>query len=319
MIKKPQEEVKMIDEHLTYIQSIINKFRSKKDAVNNDLLRIEEKAKRREFDRTKHEKETSGVLRFGRRRYAKEKLRDIERELRILNEEKALLNIELDDLDKISDLYNDLLKKLEVTSEYRKKLNSAIELSLEYQKLFSEIIKPKNYYERTTELTQDEQVNIIYQILAEQEEALSRENILTEILDLDHFKDYMRSVVRVYRTPNIMGLKSSFRSDYLWVTVQTPPGLWDTDLNQELFTALAGYVTGDVSKTITIRETPSRDPWVIRIVVVGGRGRVEDLAPFDEMERLNRKASDFEKALSRSFLIEHSSLFEDILKRIEKN
>jgi len=45
-----------------------------------------------------------------------------------------------------------------------------------------------------------------------------------EILDVEHFKDYMRSVVRVYRTPNIMGLKSSYRSDCLWVTVQSPPG-----------------------------------------------------------------------------------------------
>jgi hypothetical protein len=68
-----------------------------------------------------------------------------------------------------------------------------------------------------------------HKIVTEQEDALSREGILTEILDVEHFKDYMRSVIRVYRTPNIMGLKSSFRSDYLWVTVQSPPGLWDSD------------------------------------------------------------------------------------------
>jgi len=126
----------------------------------------------------------------------------------------------------------------------------------------------------------------------------------------------MRSVIRVYRTPNIMGLKSSYRSDYIWVTVQTPQGLWDSELTQELYTALAAYVTGDVSKTITVREVRARDPWVIRIVVVGGRGQVDDLAPYDEMERLNRKASEFEVSLSRSFLVEHDPSLKKILENI---
>ena len=206
--------------------------------------------------------------------------------------------------------------KLEGTSDYRKKLTAILDLAKGYQALFSEIIKSKKFYERTTELTQEEQVKIIHKIVTEQEDALSREGILTEILDVEHFKDYMRSVVRVYRTPNIMGLKSSFRSDYLWVTVQSPPGLWDSDLTQELNTALAGYVTGDVSKTITVREVAARDPWVIRIVVVGARGRVEDLASYDEMERINRRASDFEASLSRSFLVEHNPSLEELLKKL---
>ena len=130
---------------------------------------------------------------------------------------------------------------------------------------------------------------------------------------MDHFKDYMRIIIRIYRTPNIMGMKSTYRSDYLWVTVQTPQGLWDEDLTQELYTALAAYVTGDVSKTITVRVVECRDPWVIRMVVIAGRGRIEDLAPYDEMERLNRKASEFESGLSRSFLVEHKGSVEEIL------
>ncbi len=313
MVKTPSDEVKMIDEHLTYLQAIISKFRSRKENLDNELFRLEERRKRREFDKSKFEKESSGFFRLGKKRYAKEKLNEIERELRKISEETILLNNEIGDIDKLIDLYINLLKKLEVTSDYRKKLNTILELSRKYQLLFSEIIKPRRFYERTTELTQDEQMKIISKILAEQEDALSREGILREILDVNHFKDYMRSVVRVYRTPNIMGLKSTFRSDYLWVTVQTPQGLWDSDLTQELFTALAGYVTGDVSKTITVREINSRDPWVIRIVVVGGRGRMEDLASYDEMERLNRSASDFERNLSRSFLVEHKASLEELL------
>ena len=317
MVKTPSDEVKMIDEHLTYLQAVIRKFRGKRETLENELYRLEERKKRKEFDKSRLEKESGGFFRFGKRRYAREKLNEVERELRVIDEEMLVLNGEIGDSDKLIELYTDLLKKLEVTSDYRKKLNTILDLSKEYQRLFSEIIKSKRFYERTTELTQDEQVKIIYKILAEQEEALSREGILTEILDVDHFKDYMRSVVRVYRTPNIMGLKSSFRTDYLWVTVQTPQGLWDAYLTQELYTALAGYVTGDVGKTITVREITARDPWVIRIVVVGGRGHMEDLAPFDEMERLNRTASEFERGLSRSFLVEHKATLEEILREIE--
>ena len=313
MIKPASDEVKMIDEHLTYLQAIVSKFRGRKEALDNEVFRLEEKKKRKELDKQKYQKESGGFLRFGKRKYAKEKLYLVERELRVIDEEVLGLNDKIGEVDGLIELYQDLLTKLEATSDYRKKLNIILDLSKEYQRLFSEIIKSKKFYERTTELTQDEQVKIIHKILAEQEEALSREGILREILDVEHFKDYMRSIVRVYRTPNIMGFKSSYRTDYLWVTVQTPQGLWDNDLTQELFTALAGYVTSDVSKTITVREINARDPWVIRIVIIGARGRMEDLATFDEMERLNRKASDFERSLSKSFLVEHKASLEELL------
>jgi hypothetical protein len=316
MVKTPQDEVKMIDEHLTYLQALIGKFRSKREATENDIFRLEERKKRMEFDKDKFQKESGGFLRFGKRRYAKDRLNEIERELRVIDEETLNLTEDMGSVEKVIELYLVLLKKLEVTSDYRRKLTAILDLAKEYQVLFSEIIKSRRFYERTTELTQEEQVKIIHKIVTEQEDALSREGILTEILDVEHFKDYMRSVIRVYKTPNIMGLKSSFRSDYLWVTVQSPPGLWDSDLTQELNTALAGYVTGDVSKTITVREVAARDPWVIRIVVVGARGTVVDLAPYDEMERINRRASEFEASLSRSFLVEHNPSLEEILKKL---
>ncbi|KON30257.1 hypothetical protein AC482_04290 [miscellaneous Crenarchaeota group-15 archaeon DG-45] len=316
MIKAPSDEVKMIDEHLTYLQAILGKLRGRREALENEIIRLEEKMKRREFDRAKFEKEAGGFSLFGRKRYARERLREAERELMAIREEMELLNGEVEGTERLTDLYTELSKKLEVTSEYRKKINAVLELTREYQKRLSQIIRPRSYYERTTELTQEEQAKIIYKILAEQEDALSREGILTEILDVDHFKDYMRSVIRIYRTPNIMGMKSSFKSDYLWVTVQAPQGLWDADLTQELYTALAAYVTSDVSKTITTRVVYARDPWVIRIIVIGARGVVEDLAPYDEMERLNRSASDFERGLTRSFLVEHRASLEKLLEEI---
>ena len=318
MIKPSSDEVKMIDEHLTYLQALIVKFRARREELENELIRVEEKRKRKEYDREKHEKESKGFSLFGKKKYSKEKLRDVERELGTIKEDELHYNTELGSADTLIEFYQELSKTLEVTSDYRKQLNEVLELSEDYQEKLSGIIKSNSFYERTTELTGAEQGKIIYKILAEQEDQLNREGILTEILDVDHFKDYMRSIVRIYRTPNIMGMKSSYRSDYLWVTVQTPQGLWDEDLTQELYTALAGYVTGDVSKTITVRVVENRDPWVIRIVVIAGRGKMEDLAPYDEMERLNRKASEFESGLSRSFLVEHKGSLENLLEELEK-
>jgi hypothetical protein len=318
MIKPSSDEVKMIDEHLTYLQALIVKFRGKREALENELIRVEEKRKRKEYDSDKYEKESKGFSLFGKKKYAKDKLKELERELSASKEEEVHFNAQIGSTDTLIDFYTDLAKKLEVTSEYRKKLNTVLDLMEDYQEKLQGIIKSKRFYERTTELTGDEQGKIIYKILAEQEDQLNREGILEEILDVDHFKDYMRSIIRIYRTPNIMGMKSTYRSDYLWVTVQTPQGLWDEDLTQELYTALAAYVTGDVSKTITVRVVECRDPWVIRVVVIAGRGTIEDLAPYDEMERLNRKASEFESSLSRSFLVEHKGSIEEIMAELRE-
>ena len=318
MVKPSSDEIKMIDEHLTYLQALIVKFRSRREALENELIRQEEKRKRKEYDRTKYEKETKGFSLFGKKKYAREKFNELERELRTIREEEAHYNDEITSTETLIDFYQDLGKKLEVTSDYRKKLNTVLELTEAYQDKLANIIRKNRFYERTTELTGDEQGKIIFKILAEEEDHLNREGILEEILDIDHFKDYMRSIIRIYRTPNHMGMKSSYRSDYLWVTVQTPTGLWDEDLTQELYTALAAYVTGDVSKTITVRIVECRDPWVIRVVVVAGRGQIEDLAPYDEMERLNRKASEFESGLSRSFLVEHKGTLEEVMASIKE-
>ena len=318
MIKPSRDEIKMIDEHLTYLQALIVKFRAKREELENELIRAEEKRKRKEFDRNKFEKESKGFSLFGKKKYSREKLREVERELQVIKEDELHFIDKLGSSDILIEFYQDLSKKLEVTSEYRKKLNEVQVLTQDYQEKLSGIMKSNRFYERTSELTGDEQGKIIYKILADQGDELNREGILNEILDIDHFKDYMRSIIRIYRTPNIMGVKSSYRSDYLWVTVQTPPGVWDEDLTQELFTALAAYVTGDVSKTITVRVVECRDPWVIRVVVVAGRGKMEDLAQYDEMERLNRKASEFESDLSRSFLVEHKGSLDSLLEGLEK-
>jgi hypothetical protein len=101
--------------------------------------------------------------------------------------------------------------------------------------------------------------------------------------------------------------------------VETPPKLWSEDLTQELYTSLAGYVTSEVSRTITVRVIEARDPWITRILVVGGRGKPEDLEAFDEMQLLYSKANDFEKNFSRSYLLEHGVSAKQLVDEIKNN
>ena len=64
---------------------------------------------------------------------------------------------------------------------------------------------------------------------------------------MEHFKDYIKSVVRSFKTPSVMGYKPTYKTDYIWVTVTTPPKMWTEDMSQEVYTAgTAGYVTSKV-------------------------------------------------------------------------
>jgi hypothetical protein len=148
---------------------------------------------------------------------------------------------------------------------------------------------------------------------------LTREVIFKDILDMDHYRDYMKSVIRAFKTPSIMGFKPQYKTDYIWVTVQSPPNLWTEDMSQEVYTALAGYVTSEVSRTITVRVTDSRDEWQTRILVVGGRAKPSDMEAYDEMSLLYSKSNDFERHLSRSYLLEHGVSATQIIKELNSN
>jgi hypothetical protein len=51
-------------------------------------------------------------------------------------------------------------------------------------------------------------------------------------------------------------------------------------------------------------------------MVVGGRGKPEDMESYDEMQLLYSKSSDFERFLSRSFLLEHGVHASNIIKAL---
>jgi hypothetical protein len=314
MLRTPADESRMIDEHLTYVNEILSQRMQKRGNFDNEVMRVQEIKKRKEFDKTKMERQVRKF--FSGKRYAREQLLDIDRELKRVEQEEAFAVENLDKVDSTIKLYEKLSKRFELVSEYRKRLNKIVDLHYEYNAKIAEITSQKPYFEKTADLTENEQLKIVFKILTEQEDTLTRDVIFKQILDMDHFKDYMKSVIRAFKTPSVMGFKPTYKTDYIWVTISTPPRMWSEDLSQEIYTALAGYVTSEVSRTITVRVIESRDAWTTRVMVVGGRGKPDDMEAFDEMQLLYSKSSDFERFLSRSFLLEHGVYASNIIKAI---
>jgi hypothetical protein len=317
MLRTPSDETKMIDEHLTYVNEVKSIFTRKKADVENELLMVQESKKRKEFDKKRIERDLKKM--FSSKRYAKEQRTNIERDLKRLEQEEALALEAVAQMDQVVALYETLAKKIDPTSDYRKTLHKIADITEEYHEKISEIIQPKKYFERSTELTDAEQMKIIFKILMEQEDTLTKKVILKQVLDMAHFKDYMKSLIRVFKTPSVMGFKPTYKTDYIWVTVSTPEDLWSEELTQEIYTSLAGYVTSEVSRTITVRVMDSRDEWTTRILVVAGRGKPEDMEAFDEMQLLYSKSSNFERHLSRSYLIEHGVAAVPLINGINHN
>ena len=317
MLRTPFDEAKMIDEHMTFVNEILTKRMQKRGNFDNEVMRVQETKKRKEFDKEKMERQLRKL--FGGKRYAREQLLDLDRELKRIEQEESFVIDNLNKVDSTIKLYEKLTKRFELTSEYRKRLTKIADISKEYNEMIAEIVAPKKYFEKSADLTESEQLKIIFKILTEQEENLTREIIFKDILDMEHFKDYLKSIVRVFKTPSVMGYKPTYKTDYIWVTIQSPPNMWTEDMSQEIYTALAGYVTSEVSRTITVRVVESRDPWTTRVLVIGGRGKPEDMESFDEMQLLYNKSNDFERHLSRSYLLEHGVSATQLIKQLNGN
>jgi hypothetical protein len=317
MLRAPSDEVKMIEEHLAYVNGIILKRQDKRGTVDSEVVRIQESKKRKEFDKSKMEAQLRRT--FSSKRYAREQLLQLDRDLKRIETEEALALETLTKADNSIQLYTNLAKQIELISNYRKRLNKIVDLQQEYGQRLAKITEPKKYFEKNAELTELEQRKILFKILTEQEELLTKEVIFKDVMDMDHFRDYMKSVIRAFKTPSIMGFKPSYKTDYIWVTVQCQPNMWTEDMSQEVYTALAGYVTSEVSRTITVRVTESRDAWTTRVLVVGGRAKPSDMEAFDEMSLLYSKSNDFERHLSRSYLLEHGVAAVQIVKELSGN
>ena len=125
MLRTPADEAKMIDEHLTYINEILTKRMQKRGNFDNEVMRVQEIKKRKEFDKTKMERQVRKFL--SGKRYAREQLLDIDRELKRIEQEEAFAIENLDKVDSTIKLYEKLAKRFELISEYRKRLNKIVD------------------------------------------------------------------------------------------------------------------------------------------------------------------------------------------------
>ena len=171
----------------------------------------------------------------------------------------------------------------------------------------NEMVRDKGFYDRTAELTEDVQLRLLQRILMEDEASLSSENILREIIDRDNLKEYLSSVLGIFRVPGVMGLTTEYKTDYIWFAVVSPRGIWDHDLSADVRATLSGYVKEDASRSIAIREIDSTDPWTVRFMAIAAKAVPEYLECFSEMKHIYSHATAEEKVLAQSFLLEHGA------------
>jgi len=169
----------------------------------------------------------------------------------------------------------------------------------------NEMVRDKGFYDRTAELTDDVQLKLMQKILMEDEASLSNENILREIIDKDRLKEYLASVLGIFRVPGIMGLTAEYKTDYIWFAVVSPRGIWDHDLTADVRSTFSGYVKADASRSIAIREIDSTDPWTVRFMVIAARAEPQFLECYSEMKHIYDHATSAEQTLAHSFLLEH--------------
>lgn len=200
--------------------------------------------------------------------------------------------------------YLSIQKVYEVNSDYRQLVPEIVAMTTKYYETRTEMVRDKGFYDRTAELTEEEQLQIVQRVLRGDEVAMSRESILNEIVNRAHLRRYMVSVLNLFKSTDTVGLTPEYKTDFLWFTVVAPPGIWTKELEQDTLTALAGYVKQDVSRSIFIRQIDSDEPWVIRFLLVAANAWPTCLNMFQEVKQGYERVSPTEKQLAHSFLLE---------------
>ncbi len=107
----------------------------------------------------------------------------IESQLYSITEERKIVEAKLS-------AFQNIERKFEIASTYRKLLTEATSLENSYYEKLNTTMKDKGYYDRVAELTENEQLKIMQKILLEDEASLTQENMLNEIIDRKHLKEY---------------------------------------------------------------------------------------------------------------------------------
>jgi len=301
-------EIKTVDARLSDSRLIRRVLAENVEKTKAHLETLEMKRRSREGEKDRIDKDL-GKIRFGfiaggKRSYLENKSKEFEHEIRLITSEMETVNSELIRIQTKLNEYLAIEKKFDLNAELRKAIAEITEMSNVYYDRLNQVMKDRGYYDKVAELTESEQLKIMQRILSEEEASLTNENILKEIIDKKHLRDYLVSALGVFRIPATLGLTAEYRTDYLWVTVVSPRGIWDKDLDSDVKTILSGYIKQDASKTIYIREVDSDDPWTLRFLIIAAKAKVTMLEAYKEMRSIYEQSIPSERVLSHSFLLE---------------
>ncbi|WP_338602146.1 tubulin-like doman-containing protein [Sulfolobus tengchongensis] len=303
----PEKQVKILDEAISRLIDLLESSENRIRDAENQSLSVEREIQRLTSEKEELKKEYNKIrIDFsGKKKRIADAIADIDARISSLtkiNEENKQT------LDKIKDFYNSLktLKdKLDVNKPYRANLLTLVNLERELVSILSNITRTTKYYEKVVELSEYEQNKIIEKILMEDQRLDKGDNnVLKEILDKKRFNEIMDSLMRVFRTPSYAGFNNNYKTDFIWVTVSIPEGLWDMDLQQRLMNILSSNIQVEASKAISIRQTSQIEPWTISIMVVYAKGTLKYLEKYNNMIKDVEAFKPNEKILFRSFLLE---------------
>ena len=309
MFTPPTTQLKSMDSQLVNCRRVKRVLEEETSILTSSLNNLELNRKSKQVERSRASREMQeiklGFLSSGKKKLWDEKRRKLDHALASVDEDIRLVNEELLKVQEKMAEYSGIERRFEVNSEYRKLLTAIAEISNRHYEKMNEMVKDKGFYDRTAELTEDVQLKLMQRILMEDEASLSNENILKEIIDKDHLKEYLSSVLGIFRVPGVMGLTSKYKTDYIWFAVVSPRGIWDHDLTADVRATLSGYVKEDASRSIAIREIDSTDPWTVRFMVISAKAEPQLLECYSEMKHIYEHSTTEERTLAHSFLLEH--------------
>jgi len=302
-------QLKGMDSQLVNCRRVKRVLEEETSRLTSSLNNLELSRKSRQVERSRAGREMQeiklGFLSSGKKKLWDEKRRKLDHALASVDEDIRLASEELLKVQEKMAEYSGIERRFEVNSDYRKLLAAIAEMSNRHYEKMNQMVKDKGFYDRTAELTENVQLRLMQRILMEDEASLSNENILREIIDKDHLKEYLSSVLGIFRVPGVMGLTSQYKTDYIWFAVVSPRGIWDHDLTADVRATLSGYVKEDASRSIAIREIDSTDPWTVRFMVISAKAEPRFLECYNEMKQIYEHTTTEERTLAHSFLLEH--------------
>ncbi len=298
-VKKSSIEVKR-----TGLEEMLYSLERRKRHLRQELEEVETKLRKK-------------ILPFGKKDLIRRR-DQLEKELKKLKDEYEETEEKYKKIERIDNFMANIVKNLSLGSDYRKTLDRIVELERKVNELLEKVASQEKMFTRVVELSKKEQIRAMELILRGESSKLKDEKALVNIIDRDRFNEIMRTVIDQLKNPATLGVKPTFRTKRIWVTVLAPSDLWTEELRKEIETALSGYVMDSVSQVVAFRESPPVDPWTVSIIVLMSGIRIEDLDIYDILKQSYTNASDKLKYLMSSLMIEFGLTFEQLEKMYQE-